>query len=497
MPTSGHVLLVDDDEDALRLLATLLERNAYSVLTARNAAEAIEVVEAHGETIDVVVLDLMMPGEMNGYDLCDWLRNRDAVTRDIPVIVLSVKCSPQDMARSFASGAFQHITKPYDVHYLLAVVDSMLRLKRIQDDARRTAEKFGAVFENAPVGILVVDEQQEVLEMSRALRERYPDVRPGAGVHAYEFLFDPPREAPDPDGPLTAAIERGEIRRQVREGHDREGAVWWDMAAAPLLDKKHRTCGAVLILQDVTRARLAEEKMREEVEHARQAEEKMRTAVDRYKHMLSRQDELTEGLMNTQRELRQKKAELEESNRALEESKRKLEQVNALLERLSVTDDLTGLQNRRHFNEIFDLETRRAMRYYHPLSVIMLDIDHFKEVNDTYGHPAGDRVLQKLGQILRDHLRETDIIARYGGEEFIMALPETTPEIAHRVAERLRERIENESFGTENGKPLQITVSIGLVSRLGQLDAKDLVASADEALYRAKRAGRNRVVTAA
>lgn len=497
MNAAGHVLIVDDDDDALRLLATLLERNGYRVLTAPDAEAAIRVVEDKGESIDVVVLDLMMPGRMNGYELCDWLRRRDAVTREIPVIVLSVKCSPQDMARSFASGAFQHITKPYDIHYLLAVIDSMLRLKRIQDDARETAHKFAAIFENAPVGLLVVDTDQEVLEMSRALRERYPDIRPGGGMRAWEFLGEEEGDGPDPDTPLAAALRNGEIRRRVVQGRDRDGEVWWDMSAAPLLDKKNRISGAVLILQDITRTRRAEEKMREEVEHAREAEEKMRVAADRYKHALTRQDELTMGLLNTQRELRQKKTELEASNRELEESKRKLEEMNALLEKLSVTDELTGLENRRHFNELFDRETRRAMRYDHPLSVIMLDIDHFKDVNDTWGHPTGDLVLQHLGEILRDHLRETDIIARYGGEEFIMALPETTPEIAARVAERLRERVEDESFHTDDGREIRITVSIGVVSRMGDLDPRRLVASVDEALYKAKRGGRNRVEIAA
>jgi diguanylate cyclase (GGDEF)-like protein len=232
-----------------------------------------------------------------------------------------------------------------------------------------------------------------------------------------------------------------------------------------------------------------EERLRDEVERKRATEEKLRQAVDRHKAVLTQQDRNADRLLEVQRELRRKTKELGETNE-------KLEAANALLEMLSITDELTGLFNRRRFNEAFTMEVRRATRYHHSLSVIMLDIDHFKEVNDTHGHPAGDIVLKRLGAILRDHLRETDLVARYGGEEFVMVLPETTLEIARTIAERLRARIENETFRTDE-KELRITVSMGLVSRQGTLEAEALLAEADEALYRAKSGGRNRVELAA
>jgi len=490
MATGGQVLLVDDDLDARRLLAILLERNQYGVLTAATAEEAITLLGKRAAQFDLVVLDLIMPGGKDGYAVCDWMREQSPAVREIPIVVLSVKSSPRDMARSFASGAFQHVTKPYDIHYLLAVVDSMIRFKRVQDEARAAAEKFGAVFENAPVGIMVVNRDHEVLEMSRALRERYPEAAPGSGVKAHEILYAPPRAEPDPDSPLTDAVERGESRRSTVPLAGSQGTVWWDMSAAPLADQQGRVTGAVLIMHDVTASREMEERLRQEVERATAAEDKARMAMKRYKDNVVRQDEMTGRLIDTQRELRRKTTQLEEANL-------KLEKANVLLEKLSITDDLTGLDNRRHFDELFGTETRRATRYYHPLSVIMLDIDHFKEVNDTHGHQAGDKVLKRLGDILGQYLRETDIVARYGGEEFVMVLPETTPEIAERIASRLRESIEAESFPLGDGAEIKITVSMGVVSRRGQLEADALVAAADEALYEAKRTGRNRVVMAA
>lgn len=487
MPTSGYVLLVDDDTDALQLLSVLLERNHYSVLTAESGMEALSLVERHCDEIDVIILDLMMPGDYDGYAVCDWLQNHSVVTREIPVIVLSARSSPQDMARSFASGAFQHITKPYDVHYLLAVVDSMIRMKGIRDSARATAEKFAAIFENAPVGILVVDRSYEIIEMSRILRERYPRAVPGKGLKEYELFYDPPRAEPNPESPLSHALEQGDITTRTLGIGQAGETTWWEMSAAPLFDNHGNITGAVLIVSDVTHQRETDAQLREEMERSKAAEEQARTAVERHKEVLLQQDKVTERLIQAQKQLRQKQTELEEAYLQLQE-------LNTRLEALSITDDLTGIHNRRHFDETFGLEVRRAARYHHSLSVIMLDIDHFKMVNDTYGHPAGDVVLKRLGAMLEQALRETDLVARYGGEEFVMALPETPSETATAIAERLRERVADEVFRAGEAE-LRITVSMGITTGAGEdMTPKALIGAADAALYEAKNAGRNRVI---
>lgn len=163
---------------------------------------------------------------------------------------------------------------------------------------------------------------------------------------------------------------------------------------------------------------------------------------------------------------------------------------------LSLTDELTGLANRRHLLHVVDQEILRATRFQNPFAVLLLDIDHFKRVNDTWGHPVGDRVLQLVAQTCRAQLRDVDLIARYGGEEFFVLLPETILEGALSVAERLRQTLVQSSFRLENGSRLGITMSIGVVAEeeVVLLSPEALFAKADVALYQAKQAGRNCIV---
>ncbi|MHC4884284.1 MAG: diguanylate cyclase [Planctomycetota bacterium] len=472
MASEGNILLIDDDPDALRLLALLLERNHYTALTASDGEEALALIHAHQDQIDVVILDLMMPGEVDGYDVCRKMQELNSTTREIPVIILSAMSSPKDMARSFMTGAFQHITKPYDIHYLLAVVSSMIRMKRVQDNARATADKFSAIFENSPIGAMVIDTEYRVLEMSRALREVFPNFRLIENKTLFEIFYDPAPETPLNETPVVMALRDGTIHSAVLPVTRGDETNWWDMSASPLIDQDGHITGAVVTAADVTAAREMEEKIR--VEHSR-----ANAAMERYKEVLNHQDEITNRLIQTQRDLKEKTAQLEEAN--------------ALLEKLSTTDELTSLPNRRFFNEAYEAEVRRSIRYNHALSVMMLDIDHFKSVNDTHGHPVGDLVLKELAKIFIDQLRETDIIGRYGGEEFSIVLPETTHQTAFMIADRLRERVSKEIFDP-NGLALKITLSIGIACGFDDFEADNLLKEADVALYEAKKTGRNKVV---
>lgn len=173
---------------------------------------------------------------------------------------------------------------------------------------------------------------------------------------------------------------------------------------------------------------------------------------------------------------------------------RELMQKNELLERLSSTDALTGLCSRRHVEGALRVEFMRAVRYGTPLSVILADIDHFKQVNDRHGHAVGDQVLRSVGEIFRGRLRATDVAGRYGGEEFLVVLPEAV-EGARTAAERWRGDLEAQAFPLEDGELLGVTLSAGVAGyRPGMPDAEALVAAADVALYEAKARGRNRVV---
>lgn len=176
----------------------------------------------------------------------------------------------------------------------------------------------------------------------------------------------------------------------------------------------------------------------------------------------------------------------------LKEKNRQLEDLLQKVEYMAITDVLTGLFNRRRFHNVMEKEFERARRYKTPFSLMLLDIDHFKAVNDSFGHSVGDGVLKDLANLIRGNVREVDTAARYGGEEFSVILPNTKKEDAVNVAERIRKSVEANRFGELGGRV--VTVSIGISGAPdGPIDSEDkLVRVADYALYEAKRQGRNR-----
>lgn len=174
-----------------------------------------------------------------------------------------------------------------------------------------------------------------------------------------------------------------------------------------------------------------------------------------------------------------------------------LREKNAMLARLSTTDPVTGLRTRRYATEVLNIEWIRARRYHHGLSVMMADLDHFKRVNDEFGHPAGDAVLRGVSEILRQTLRATDVPGRYGGEEILVILPHTDAPGALQLADRWRQAVKDARFASSDGRDIQVTVSIGVACFDGEQGSpEELVGAADEALYRAKHGGRDRVEVA-
>jgi diguanylate cyclase (GGDEF)-like protein len=172
-----------------------------------------------------------------------------------------------------------------------------------------------------------------------------------------------------------------------------------------------------------------------------------------------------------------------------------------LLETESITDPLTKLYNRRYLDRRIEEEVARSKRYSLNLSVLMLDIDHFKRINDTYGHQAGDVILCTLGSMIKTDIRDIDVAARYGGEEFLVICANTAIDVAALLAERLRQQVESHQFqffdSSGRNQTIQISVSIGVASFNTSIDSKEkLIQTADQALYRAKEEGRNRVIIA-
>lgn len=173
----------------------------------------------------------------------------------------------------------------------------------------------------------------------------------------------------------------------------------------------------------------------------------------------------------------------------------KIKQLNKLLEKLSEIDELTQLPNRRYFQQEVVKEINRANRYNNTLALLMLDLDHFKHINDTSGHLAGDEALKFLSKLLMNSVRDSDFLCRYGGEEFLILLPQTNSLNAYKASEKIRENVQNASFNFEN-KTIPITVSIGIAIKTPELDInyEKFIAMADQALYKAKESGRNKSI---
>jgi len=161
--------------------------------------------------------------------------------------------------------------------------------------------------------------------------------------------------------------------------------------------------------------------------------------------------------------------------------------------KMSITDELTGLYNSRHFFTRLKAEVERTDRYSHPLTLLILDLDNFKQYNDTFGHPAGDRVLAETGNIIRKSIRSTDSAYRYGGEEFAVILPESSGQESLYFAERIRKSFESEALFAHENEGLKVTVSIGVAQYIAGEQISDFIKRADRNMYEAKKAGKNRI----
>jgi diguanylate cyclase len=211
---------------------------------------------------------------------------------------------------------------------------------------------------------------------------------------------------------------------------------------------------------------------------------------------LSSRDEiglLARTLTDMRRQLQRRKAELQQANRDLMDRNARLEQANEVLNQLSITDGLTRLHNHRFFQDHLTREIKRVTRTGEPLSMLLTDIDDFKQLNDRFGHAAGDELLTRIAQILVDCVRDSDLVARYGGEEFVVLAINCDLAAADALAEKVRTAIAESSFILDDSlRPLRVTLSVGVATFRG--NRKRFFQRADEALYRAKSRGKNCVV---
>ncbi len=453
---SARILIVDDLAASVKVLAAKLTSEYYDVLTAHDGPTALEMVNS--ELPDLVLLDVMMPG-MDGFEVCRRIKD-SARTTHIPVVMVTALNDMRDRVNGLQAGADDFLTKPLNDTMLFARVRSLVRMKRTFDQwsqHQQTSRDLGfsvdpdlSEVHGRAARVAVVDSSEiqsanirDVLEKDghsvsvlNVYAEAVPQIAemlPDVVVVSMDFQGDEPLR-------LASRLRSQESTRQV-----------------PILligdaeDEINLIKGLELGVNDCVVRPVDEQEIVARV----------RTQVrrKRYQEMLQSnfQDRLS----------------------------------------MALTDGLTGLHNRRYLESHLDGIVKRAEGGGHCLSLVLIDLDHFKRVNDTYGHAAGDEVLRVVAKRLLRNVRGFDTAARFGGEEFVVAMPDTPLDVAFAVADRIRMKIAEEPIRLPDGTDLSVTLSAGVAeSVLPNESAADLIDRADKALYMAKHDGRDRIIRA-
>ncbi len=470
---SGYrALVVDDDPDIRGIINEVLSSVGYEVQLCSSAGEALKAAESNPP--DVLISDWQMP-DLNGIDLVNKLKDRDP---HLSAILMTGYGTKETVIEAFTRGRINYfLSKPFRLEELRDIVASSIRernLRLSETEFRRRLEMEiqRATGELEKKNRLLENKNLEVQNLFRELQARQEEV-----VNTKDYL----------ERLLTSSVDgiistdpRYRIDFFSRGAEEMFGLSSDDVVGKPIAGLFAQGEDDLLRL----RSALSENRSLKHFEAEMLGLDSSSIIVD-----ISASWHATAGaepgLLLIVKDIADRKR-LEEELRS----------SNQVLEKLSVTDGLTGLYNHRHLKTVLTDEFQRARRYRNPISFIMVDIDDFKVVNDTYGHQAGDQVLALLAELLRENLREVDIPARYGGEEFSVILPQTDATSAIYVAERIRSAVEQSFRFREIDHGISLTVSLGLSSfpDPGIKTDEDLIRFADKALYKAKQVGKNRVV---
>jgi len=481
----GKILLADDSPTILAMLKNLLEKEGYETITASNGIIAAE--KAYTERPDLILLDIVMPG-MNGYQVCRLLKN-DHSTKDIPIVILTSKDQAKDRYWGFETGADQYLTKDSDSDRLIPVVEETLEKKQRGKLGLASLEII------PPTSIEVVSRVAELMEKklfeSTILNTigKVANSIDSFDETIYSILNILTRLLDFTVGSV-AVLAEDKVEIFIKIHHSISQKYYDEMV--------RRTLEALKGLQKTDQdLKAVNPKIRADIPDWRKGGVEDWRGELWYRPLKAKGKILGILAINTASPTMDESKTIEEVLDILT-SQICIVIDNARLYRevkqLSLTDPLTRLSNRHHFHEELEREFSRSRRHDLNLSLIMIDIDHFKRLNDAYGHLQGDAILKELAKLLKDTFRDSDILGRFGGEEFSIILPMTNGTEAMISAERLRKKVEEHSFPCQF-KPLKLTVSLGVshYPREGVENPDELIKRADEALYRAKKEGRNRV----
>lgn len=455
---SARVLVVDDIPANVKLLEARLSAEYFDVSTAYNGAEALAMCER--AECDIVLLDVMMP-DMDGFEVCRRLKSNPA-THHIPVVMVTALDQPSDRVRGLEAGADDFLTKPVSDVALVSRVRSLSRLKMVTDELRMRA------LTTKEIGIQSA-EREAVNETGRGGRILLVDDRKSSYERIAETLAT--------EHTVDIETNPAEAMFHVADGNYDVVIVSLGLANFDGL----RLCSQVRSLE---RTRNVPILAVAEPDNNQRLVRGLEIGVNDY---LMRPIDKNEMLARVRTQIKKKRY-----------TERLRDNFQASIE-MAITDGLTGLYNRRYMETHLGALTEQAASRGKPISVLILDIDFFKSINDGHGHDAGDDVLREFALRIRKSIRNIDLACRYGGEEFVIVMPETDMGVATMVAERLRRKIATEPFPIQQGvKQLPVTLSIGIASLGADGDtAATMLKRADQALYRAKRDGRNRVVAEA
>lgn len=450
---TARVLVVDDIPANVRLLEARLSAEYFDVLTAFNGQAALDICER--ERVDVVLLDVMMPG-MDGFEVCRRLKSNPK-THHIPVVLVTALDQVSDKVRGLEGGADDFLTKPVDEIALVTRVKNLARLKTLTDEmlmraltGRQTgmsedAALLRALSEERGRILVVDDEAHSALRMMDWLAHVHEPVVVDNPQDALQILADKDLDLLIVSMELAGA-DSLRLCSQTRS-----------------LDRTRHL--PIIVLADPG------------------DEQRLTRALDMgVNDYIMRPIERNELLARVRTQVKRKRYSDHLRNR-LEES------IEA-----AMIDPLTGLHNRRYLESHLTSLVAEALKTGRTMSVLLADIDHFKQVNDTYGHDVGDAVLKEFSNRFRRNTRGIDLACRFGGEEFIVVMPDTNMARAYQVGERLRVAIAADAFQVRPGLRIHLTASVGIATLECPDDTPEAVfRRADNALFAAKRYGRNRV----
>ncbi len=453
---SARVLVVDDNHTNLKLLQVRLSAEYFEVVLASSGQEALNICE-RGQC-DIVLLDIMMPG-MDGFEVARRIKS-NPISHHIPIIMVTALDQPADRVRGLEVGADDFLTKPVDDVALITRVRSLARLKMATDEMRMRVATSRQIGVRDPAEDAINDE----------------------GLNGRVLVVED--DAPTADR-ITATLS---LQHTVSVAADPQDALFraaegkFDLMIVSLDLQNFDALRLVGQIRSLERTRYLPILLVTNVEQKARLLRGLDLGANDY---LLRTADRNEIIARVKTQIRRR--------RFIE---RLRENVQHSME-LAIFDPLTSLYNRRYMESHSISLVERAAERGKPVSILIVDIDHFKSINDSYGHCAGDDVLREFADRLRSCVRGIDLACRFGGEEFVVVMPDTDSGIASKVAERIRRRIAGEPFAVDRGtRTIDVTISVGLASRHNQNDtAATILQRADQALYRAKGSGRNRVVS--